>query len=72
MKNLLKCVNKIIANKKSVGEEMELSEIKRPEDVYQFLDDNIEYGWIDINGKQHLNTMKDFREYIEQCQLMKY
>ena len=51
---------------------MELSEIKRPEDVYQFLDDNIEYGWIDINGKQHLNTMKDFREYIEQCQLMKY
>ena len=40
---------------------MELSEIKRPEDVYQFLDDNIKYGWIDINGKQHLNTMKDFR-----------
>lgn len=40
---------------------MELSEIKSPEDVYQFIDDNIEYGWIDISGKQHLNTMKDFR-----------
>ena len=40
---------------------MELNEIKIPKDVYQFIDDNIEYGWIDINGKQHLNTMKDFR-----------
>ena len=40
---------------------MELNEIKSPKDVYQFIDDNIEYGWIDINGEQHLNTMKNFR-----------
>lgn len=40
---------------------MELDEIKNPQDVYQFIDDNIEYGWIDINGNIHLNTMKDFR-----------
>ena len=40
---------------------MKLDEIKNPQDVYQFIDDNIEYGWIDINGNMHLNTMKDFR-----------
>lgn len=40
---------------------MELNEIKTSKDVYQFIDDNIAYGWIDINGQQHLNTMKEFR-----------
>ena len=40
---------------------MELNEIKCAQDVYQFLEDNIEYGWIDINGQKHLNTMKEFR-----------
>ena len=40
---------------------IKLNEIKNSKDVYQFMDDNIEYGWIDINGKQHLNTMKEFR-----------
>ena len=41
---------------------MKLTEIKCSQDVYQFIDENIEYGWIDINGKQHLNTMKEFRK----------
>lgn len=41
---------------------MKLTEIKCPQDVYQFIDENIEYGWIDINGKQHLYTMKEFRK----------
>ena len=41
---------------------MKLTEIKCPQDVYQFIDENIEYGWIDINGKQHLDTMKEFRK----------
>lgn len=40
---------------------MELNEIKCSKDVYQFIDDNIAYGWVDINGQQHLNTMKEFR-----------
>ena len=40
---------------------MELNEIKSAQDVYKFIDDNIEYGWIDINGQKHLNTMKEFR-----------
>lgn len=40
---------------------MKLKEIKTSKDVYQFIDDNIAYGWIDINEQQHLNTMKEFR-----------
>lgn len=40
---------------------MKLNEIKTSKDVYQFIDDNIAYGWIDINNQQHLNTMKEFR-----------
>lgn len=40
---------------------MKLNEIKTSKDVYQFIDDNIAYGWIDINEQQHLNTMKEFR-----------
>lgn len=41
---------------------MELNDIKTPNDVYQFMCDNIEYGWIDINGNEHLKTMKEFRK----------
>lgn len=40
---------------------MDLNKIKCSQDVYQFMNDNIEYGWIDINGNKHLNTMKEFR-----------
>lgn len=40
---------------------MKLNEIKTSKDVYRFIDDNIAYGWIDINEQQHLNTMKEFR-----------
>lgn len=40
---------------------MNLNDIKGSQDVYKFIDDNIEYGWIDINGNTHLNTMKGFR-----------
>ncbi len=41
---------------------MNLNEIKSAEDVYKFIDENIEYGWIDIEGKIHKNTMKEFRK----------
>ena len=40
---------------------MKLNKIKTPQDVYKFLDKNIEYGWIDCFGNKHLNTMKEFR-----------
>lgn len=41
---------------------MKLTELKTPHDVYRFIDLNIEYGWLDINGETHLNTMKEFRK----------
>ena len=40
---------------------MNLENIKTAKDVYEFMDKNIEYGWIDYNGNKHLNTMKEFR-----------
>lgn len=41
---------------------MNLEKIKTAKDVYEFIDKNIEYGWLDINGMIHLNTMKEFRK----------
>ena len=41
---------------------MKLNEIKYSKDVFRYMMDNIEYGWIDINGEKHLNTMKGFRK----------
>ena len=40
---------------------MKLDKLKTAKDVYKFIDENIEYGWIDCFGKKHLNTMKEFR-----------
>jgi len=41
---------------------MKIEDIKSAKDVYNFIDENIEYGWIDINGEFHIKTMKDFRK----------
>lgn len=40
---------------------MTIDEIKTTQDVYNYIDENIEYGWIDYKGEKHLNTMKGFR-----------
>ena len=36
---------------------MKKFEIKIPEDILEFMKENIEYGWIDINGNKHIKTM---------------
>ena len=41
---------------------MQIDQIKTSQDVYKFMDENIEYGWIDYNGEKHIKTMKDFRK----------
>ncbi|MBW6411191.1 transglutaminase domain-containing protein [Clostridium weizhouense] len=41
---------------------MDINEIKFPKDIFQYMNDNIEYGWIDINGDKHIKIMKDFRK----------
>ena len=68
--------------------ELELSKIKTPEDILEFMD-NIGYGYIDMDGVVHHNSLKGFRKIyrtssidmvldklvgtcIEQVYLMKY
>ena len=40
----------------------EIDKIKTPQDILNFMNKNIEYGWVDIYNKKHLNSMKDFRK----------
>lgn len=44
------------------GEQMKFNDIKTPEDVYKWIDENIQYGWLDIEDKKHLGEMKNFRK----------
>lgn len=41
---------------------MNIDEIKNPKDILEYMDDNIQYGWIDIHGNEHIKEMKDFRK----------
>ena len=41
---------------------MKIEDIKTPEDILKFMNNNIEYGWIDINGEKHIKSMKGFRQ----------
>ena len=41
---------------------MGIKEIKTPEDILEFMNDNIKYGWLDINNKEHIGNMKNFRK----------
>lgn len=40
---------------------MELESIKTPEDILEFMKSNIKYGWLDINGDEHIGNMNGFR-----------
>lgn len=40
---------------------MTLEELKTPKDILSFMNDNIKYGWLDINNKEHIGNMKEFR-----------
>ena len=39
---------------------MELQDIKTPYDILEYMD-NIRYGYIDIYGEEHINTLKGLR-----------
>ncbi len=41
---------------------MNIKKIKFPKDIFQYMNDHVEYGWIDINGEKHIKTMQDFRK----------
>ena len=40
---------------------MKIDEIRTPYDILKFMNDNIKYGWIDINDEMHIESMKGFR-----------
>lgn len=40
---------------------MKIFDIKSPQDILDFMDENINYGWLDINGEEHIGNMKNFR-----------
>ena len=41
---------------------MTMNEIKTPNDILTFMNENIVYGWLDIYNQEHIKTMKDFRK----------
>lgn len=41
---------------------MKIDDIKTPEDILGFMKENIKYGWLDINNKEHIGNMKNFRK----------
>ncbi|MEE3343401.1 MAG: transglutaminase domain-containing protein [Bacilli bacterium] len=41
---------------------MTIDKIKNPQDILEFMKENIKYGWLDINGEEHIGNMKNFRK----------
>ncbi len=46
----------------SFKDELRFEEIKSASELMDYMDINIEYGWIDKLGNRHLNNLKGFRE----------
>ncbi len=46
----------------------EINNLKTPEDILKFMD-NIRYGWLDINGEEHIGNMKNFRRLYRTASL---
>lgn len=40
---------------------MTIENIQTPQDVLDFMNERIKYGWIDINNEIHIGNMKNFR-----------
>ncbi len=41
---------------------MKINDIKTPEDILNYFNKNIIYGWIGSDGEKHIQNMKDFRK----------
>lgn len=50
--------SKVVALK----DELNFKELENAQQLMNYMDINIEYGWIDKFGKKHLNNLKGFRE----------
>lgn len=40
---------------------MTIEEIKTPDDILQFMEENIRYGWLDINDEEHIGNLENVR-----------
>lgn len=49
---------KIVALK----DELTFDDVKTPSELMDFMNINIEYGWVDNRGNKHINNLKGFRE----------
>ncbi len=41
---------------------MTIENIKTPNDILDFMNEHIKYGWIDVDNEEHINNMKNFRK----------
>ena len=41
---------------------MKIDNIKTPEDILEYMNEHIKYGWLDINKEEHINNLKGFRK----------
>ena len=41
---------------------MNIDDIKTPEDIMQFFEEHIKYGWLDYEKKPHIMTLKEYRK----------
>ena len=48
---------------------MIINDIKTPYDILEFMKENIKYGWLDINGEEHIGNMKSFRKLYRTASL---
>lgn len=40
---------------------MKIDNVQTPEDILEFMKQNITYGWLDFNNEEHIGNMKNFR-----------
>ena len=40
---------------------MTINDIKTPDDILQFMEGNIRYGWLDINDEEHIGNLENVR-----------
>lgn len=41
---------------------MNINELKTSKDVFDYMNENIQYGWVDLEGNKHTDDMKNFRK----------
>lgn len=46
-----------------IGGRMNINQIRTPNDILSFMEENIDYGWVGIDGKKRVRTMDDFRKF---------